>query len=463
MSPRQSINYPLRYRTLRKAEAYAMKHAYGETPCDDTDDDSDIDDDTKQKLEMATPHTRKRLKSEIDEHRAGKIGPVKTFFTLIKGFVAAGVLFLPKGWRNGGWLFSTGGILLSCVFTTIAALKLLEVRKKYKLSFSEIGYQAYGLPGKIAVDFFLALTQMMFVCAYIPFIANSVNNILISQFRVAPVNDWLLGLACFIVFVPLVWVRKIEKFSFFHIFADIAILIGVITIIVYATIELADNHGHFAQDTQLINPKTFLSFIGLAAYIFEGIGIIIPVMETTTRPDLYPYIVILVISSLTLFYIFFGNYLYFIYGSERLGEHPMITDVLPSKDIAVAAIQVIWVINLIFTYPLVIHPSNMVIESYIYKGWVKSRKRTWMKNITRSLLVAFTIALSIYLMDTLDKLESLNGAFACIPIAFLLPALFHYKLVAETRREKIVDLVVVALSLALMVVCTVVTFIFWNE
>ena len=78
-------------------------------------------------------------------------------------------------------------------------------------------------------------------------------------------------------------------------------------------------------------------------------------------------------------------------------------------------------------------------------------------------MVAFTVVLSVSLMETLDKLESINGAFACIPIAFLLPSLFHYKLVAETRREKIVDLVMVAVSLVLQVVCTVVTFMFWNS
>ena len=336
--------------------------------------------------------------------------------------------------------------------TIVASLKLLEVRKKYKLSFSEIGFKAYGLPGKIAVDFFLAFTQTIFVCAYITFIVSSVNNILVQQFGIGPVNQWILGAACFALYVPLCLVRKIEKFAFFHIFADIAILIGVTTIIVYASLELRHNGGHFAEDVEMINTKTFLSFIGLAAYTFEGIGIIIPVMETTSRPDLYPYILTIVIVLLTIFYVFFGNFTYFVYGSKRLGEHPMITDILPAEDIAVTLIDVIWIVNLIFTYPLVIHPANMVLESYIYKGWVKSVKRRWMKNLTRTLLVAFTVVLAVSLMETLDKLESINGAFACIPLAFLLPSLFHYKLVAVTRREKIFDIVIAVISLILQVV-----------
>mmetsp|Transcript_9904 Transcript_9904/g.11123 ORF Transcript_9904/g.11123 Transcript_9904/m.11123 type:complete len:228 (-) Transcript_9904:3-686(-) len=222
-------------------------------------------------------------------------------------------------------------------------------------------------------------------------------------------------------------------------------------------------HGSKADDTELINTTTFLSFIGLAAYTFEGIGIIIPVMETTSRPDLYPYIVIFVIVSLTGFYMFFGNFTYFIYGKTALETHPLITDILPNDKIPVNLIGAIWIINLIFTYPLVLHPANMVIESYLYKGWRKSPKRMWMKNLTRTLLVIFTIALATALVDTLDKLESINGAFACIPLAFLLPCLFHYKLIAETRNQKIVDLVIAGISFALQIVCTVVTFLYWND
>lgn len=88
--------------------------------------------------------------------------------------------------------------------TIVASLKLLDVRKKYKLSFSEIGMKAYGLPGKIAVDFFLAFTQTIFVCAYITFIVSSVNSIIESHFgEKYTVNKWILGAACFVLYVPL--------------------------------------------------------------------------------------------------------------------------------------------------------------------------------------------------------------------------------------------------------------------
>lgn len=342
-----------------------------------------------------------------------------------------------------------------------AAMKLLAVRKKYKLSYSEIGFKAYGTPGKVAVDFFLAFTQTLFCCAYVTFIVSTINTML-KAFKKDEINVWILGGIVFAVYVPLCFVRKIQKFAFFHIFADAAILIGVTIIIIYASMELHKNGG-FSNDVVLINEKTFLSFVGLAAYTFEGIGIIIPVMETTSRPDLYPMVLAAVFIFLSTFYVFFGNFTYFVYGATQLETSPLITDLLPATKAPVLIIYIIWIINLIFTYPLVLHPAITVVESYLFKKMQKSTKKTWLQNLSRTVLVGLTVVLSVSLLETLDKLESLNGAFACIPLAFLLPNLFHYKLVAETRGEKMFDLSLVAMSLVLQIVCTVVTFMYWND
>jgi proton-coupled amino acid transporter len=252
-----------------------------------------------------------------------------------------------------------------------------------------------------------------------------------------------------------------EKFAFFHVFADATIAIGLAVIFVYAGMEW--NENGFAGSHEPINELTFLSFIGLAAYTFEGIGIIIPVMETCSRPDLYKYIMAGVIILVTIVYLVFANVIYFVYGKEQISQSPLITDILPKKDIAIIFVKIIWIVNLVVTYPLVLHPANMVIESYAYRKLEKGMTRKWLKNMSRMALVLFTAVLAIALIDTLDKLESINGAFACIPLAFLLPSLFHYKLVAETVSEKIIDLTIAGFSFCLMITCTVITFIYWNE
>lgn len=82
--------------------------------------------------------------------------------------------------------------------------------------------------------------------------------------------------------VPLVWVRKIQAFAYFHIFADTTILWTLGVIIGYAVKEFLDNDKKLnTGDVVPLNTSSFLSFVGLAAYMYEGIGLILPVMVSS--------------------------------------------------------------------------------------------------------------------------------------------------------------------------------------
>ena len=73
------------------------------------------------------------------------MGFAATFFTLFKGFVATGVIYLPRSFINGGWGFQIVSLIASGLLTLYCAFLLLEVRAKLKAdSFTEIGEKLYG-------------------------------------------------------------------------------------------------------------------------------------------------------------------------------------------------------------------------------------------------------------------------------------------------------------------------------
>jgi len=83
-----------------------------------------------------------------------------------------------------------------------------------------------------------------------------------------------------------------------------------------------------------------------------------------------------------------------------------------------------------------------------------SKKRTWFKNITRSLLVAFTVGLTLGIGKKIGKFVGIIGALTCTPIAFTWPSLFHYKLAAKNKTEKLFDIILFIFSLFIFVYST---------
>jgi solute carrier family 36 (proton-coupled amino acid transporter) len=203
-----------------------------------------------------------------------------------------------------------------------------------------------------------------------------------------------LGLLCFVIYAPLCLVRKIEKFAITHIFADALILITTIAILVYASQKLA-NEG-WGTGVMALNTATWLDMIGSAVYSYEGIGVVLPLLEVTEKPEMYPKILLYVLLTVMILYVSFGEFCLFVYGSKL--ELPLITTNLP-KGIVVQLIRIFFSINLIFTYPLQLHPASVIIESYLFKGWGKSPKRMWLKNLFRTCLVAFTVVFCLLLGD----------------------------------------------------------------
>ena len=169
----------------------------------------------------------------------------------------------------------------------------------------------------------------------------------------------------------------------------------------------------------------------------------------------------IVVGSIGIFYVFFSEYMIFGYGATRV-DKPLITESLPRKSPVTYGIKILFSIMLLFTYPLQIFPANNVLESYLTPGWRKSRKRQCCKNISRTVVVALSCLLAIAAWDNVEKLLAIVGACTCCPMAFTLPSLCHWKLVAKTTKQKTIDLTLVVFSVCATVFCTEEVFRTWS-
>lgn len=109
------------FRDKSDPNQYIGKRMYGGAGPDDSDQSEDEDVDLIDK----TPHTKRRMVEDKAKTAVNKLGPAATYLTLLKGFVASAVLYLPKSFVNGGWGFSIAALLVSCVITIYCAMLLL--------------------------------------------------------------------------------------------------------------------------------------------------------------------------------------------------------------------------------------------------------------------------------------------------------------------------------------------------
>ena len=83
----------------------------------------------------------------------------ETYIACVKGYIAAGILFLPKAFSNGGIVFSTFAMCFSCYITTVCALKLIKIGQKMNCySYTLIMKKTFGTKGKIVIDIMISLT-----------------------------------------------------------------------------------------------------------------------------------------------------------------------------------------------------------------------------------------------------------------------------------------------------------------
>lgn len=195
-------------------------------------------------------------------------------------------------------------------------------------------------------------------------------------------------------------------------------------------------------------------------YAYEGIGVILPIQDITADKENYFTVVCIVFSIICAFYMFFAEYCLFAWYDIFREDKPLITSYLPLNWYC-DLIKFAFAIQLIISYTLVIYPANMIVEGYVFKGWPKSRKRQMCKNLSRATIVTLSIILALTIYNKLESFLSIVGSLTCTPIAFTLPALFHYKVVAKTQKDKIIDLCVIALSLFILVFCTIYAILAW--
>ncbi|QYS96711.1 Aa_trans domain-containing protein [Trichoderma simmonsii] len=437
---------------------------------EDTDEDEDesvvteeseeaIDDEHRPLL--ARPKADRR-KSSRRLSREGDASTVKTFFTLIKAFIGTGILFLPKAFRNGGILFSSIALISVSLLNCFCFRLLLDCRHKYGGGYGEIGEAIVGPRFRSLILASIAISQLGFVCSGIIFTAENLFSFLDAVTKgVGHLGvSGLIGLQ-FLPLIPLALIRNISKLGPVALVADVFILIGLVYIWYYDIGSLA-RHG-IEPSVKLFNPRDFPLTLGSAIFTFEGIGLILPIQSSMKKPHHFKGLLYFVMFLITAIFTSVGALCYATFGENTKIQ---IISNFPQDSPVVNSVQFLYSLAVLAGEPVQLFPAVRILETSIFGERATGKKSAaikWKKNGLRTLTIAVCIGVAVVGASDLDKFVALTGSFACIPLVYMYPAYLHLKGVAESKREKCLDILTIVVGAVAMVYTTSVIVAQWVQ
>ncbi|KAI9892888.1 MAG: neutral amino acid transporter [Vezdaea aestivalis] len=409
---------------------------------------------------LSRPGTGRRRRTRRAKPIQGENSNSYTFFVLLKSFVGTGVLFLPRAFLNGGMLFSNVVLLAISMLCFYCFILLVNTRKVVPHAFGEMGGIIYNKWLRGIILFSLVISQIGFASAYIVFISQNI------QAFVESVTDckqhWDIGvfiLAQLPIFIPLSWIRAIEKLSLAAMIADALIILGLIYLYYYNIYTIGYNRG--MNDIKAFNPNGWTVFIGTAVFTFEGVGLIIPIQEGMKRPQSFTPLLAITMVLVTVIYLTMGTLAYGAFGSKT---ETVILLNLPGDSKAVQGVQFVYSLAILLSTPLQLFPAVKILENELFARSGKfNRFIKWEKNTFRSFLVILCSAIAYGGAGNLDKFVAVVGSFACIPLVYIYPPMLHFKSAAKSKLAKAGDILIIVVGFYLMMYTSYVTLQGWYK
>jgi solute carrier family 36 (proton-coupled amino acid transporter) len=267
-------------------------------------------------------------------------------------------------------------------------------------------------------------------------------------------------IGCICILTPIAWVRDIAKFSFTFMIGNFMILFTAVVVSSYCFAQIKEQGG-VGPGVQIFNQAGYLTTVGFAIYTYEGIGVIMPIMQTCATPEKFSKIMFFAIITLSIIYFAFGNLGYLTYGSSL--NQPLITEMLPATDPIVITTKLIFVLSLFCSYAIVVNPTNTIIESWIFGKKSSPMSSYYARNFSRFLVCISAAILGVALSDKIDKFLGLMGAVLCAPLAITMPSMLHLRLIAKTKRERMIDIALIVISIFILVFSTSQSLVSWND
>ncbi|OIW11403.1 hypothetical protein TanjilG_10721 [Lupinus angustifolius] len=374
-----------------------------------------------------------------------KASKLQTLGNIIVSVVGTGVLGLPYAFRVAGWVAGSIGIAIVGIATFYCMLLLVRCREKLaseeplteSRTYGDLGYRCFGTPGRYLTELLISLALCGGSVAYLVFIGQNLHSVF--QSHEITLTSYIFMLVP--VEIGLSWIRSLSSLAPFSIFADVCNVLAIAIVVKEDIGQAVVNGFSFEERTTITSNIGGLPFAaGMAVFCFEGIGMTLALENSMQDRAKFPRLLAQTFGGITFVYILFGFCGYIAFGEET---RDIVTLNLP-RNWSSIAVQLGLCLGLVFTFPMIIHPINEILEgklNFVDRGNNEPTKmrKIWIY-ISRTAVVVVLAILASFVPE-FGVFASFVGSTICAVISFVLPATFHLKLFGSSLSiwEKSLD------------------------
>ncbi|CAL0326687.1 unnamed protein product [Lupinus luteus] len=374
-----------------------------------------------------------------------KASKLQTLGNIIVSVVGTGVLGLPYAFRVAGWVAGSLGIAIAGIATFYCMLLLVRCKEKLaseeplleSKTYGDLGYRCFGTPGRYLTELLISVALCGGSVAYLVFIGQNLHSVF--QSHELTITSYIFILAP--VEIGLSWIRSLSALAPFSIFADVCNVLAMGIVVKEDIGQALVNGFSFEERTTITSNIGGLPFAaGMAVFCFEGIGMTLALENSMQDRAKFPRLLAQTFGGITFVYILFGFCGYMAFGEETRD----IVTLNLHRNWSSIAVQVGLCLGLVFTFPMMIHPFNEILEgkfNFFDRGNNEpTRMRKIWIYISRAIVVVVLAILASFVPE-FGVFASFVGSTICAVISFVLPATFHLKLLGSSLSiwEKSLD------------------------
>ena len=134
---------------------------------------------------------------------------------------------------------------------------------------------------------------------------------------------------------------------------NLCILTTLIIVSCIMTNKLVKSNFEVAHDAVPINLKEMWAMVGFSCYTFEGIGVVMPIMDACNCPEKFPSLLLYAMGTLMIVYSIFGNLVYLTLGPKNI-SHTFVTQEIDQKSVIVIILNLLYCTNTMCSYAIFI-------------------------------------------------------------------------------------------------------------